>query len=483
MVRSQHSDLGILFLHFPLVKLLILCIFIYLLGFIAGTCAYIVLRLTYNFCMKRFYGVYPLTKEDMTFVYNLPNEIYTCCAVMKFKSLDSSKFVSNFIEKGIKNFERLRSIRTIKNMEFWWKILSIKEATDGLVVRHITKEINTVSEINAIVSKEIHEPINVEKRLPYELIFIKNKSDFGDYLIFKFDHAFSDGLGIVSLLFALADNYSLTLFPFNKKYSWASYIINLVLIPYFFLKLMLSLMNFSKDKSPFKVENGKTKSCQNNLEIITDIKFEDMTKVYKKLGISFNDLVLSLISASVKKYVSESDEFKSCKTLSCTIPIGTRGFPKSIKELIITNKTTAISSNLTLIDDVITQSKQISNQFSQSIKDFGQIEVSNLIVLLLTSFLPYYVFSSVARSQGKQRDMLISNVPFAKTELVYNGDSCNQIIPYITPGGYTTFIAILTYNGKVSFLFSMADGLKIDSKILSKYFKEQLETTMSKIKV
>ena len=84
--------------------------------------------------IERYYSLTPLSIGDCTFIYAYPEDAYNISVILKFHHLNADKFIETFKQKGIKNIDRLRSIRCTFNYEFWWKRLSFEEALAKFVV-------------------------------------------------------------------------------------------------------------------------------------------------------------------------------------------------------------------------------------------------------------------------------------------------------------------------------------------------------------
>jgi hypothetical protein len=282
--KTSHDHLGILFAYFPLIKLATFILLGYYFSYI-GIISYLIIRLSYTIVMDIFFNYVPLEIGDSTFVYSYPEEVYTCCLMLKFQTLNREKFIFNLKEKGIKQIERLRYIRTTKNLEFWWKRLTYEEAEKRLKVENRLNIIDNYADIDLEIQNEINIPFKVEEELPYKIIFYSNPNNkYGQVAIFKFDHAFSDGLGIVSLLLSLADNYSLSLFPFNRKYPLYLKLWNFIFLPFYLIKLCI--LQFSLIDSPSVLKSGnQIKSKISKFSTIHSESFDEITKVTKNYNI------------------------------------------------------------------------------------------------------------------------------------------------------------------------------------------------------
>ena len=290
--------------------------------------------------------------------------------------------------------------------------------------------------------------------------------------IFKFDHAFSDGLGIVSLLLSLADNYSIELFPFNRKYPMYLKIWNLIFLPYYLIKVCIMQINLVVSPSILKSET-QIKSQNSLISTIHSESFDQISKVAKKLKVSFNDLMLSIYSSSLTKMIKDNKlpDNENLKKFTISVPIGFREVPVSIKDLVITNNSPGMVLNLESISDSLLEGKKLSEYLNSTVKDLGVVQATNYILFIFSCFLPYRLMISIFVNVSKKCDFIFSNVPCTREALYYNGSKCEEMFPYITTGFFSTFFACLTYDKKMNFLFSQSDNLGVNPELCKKYFE------------
>lgn len=487
-----HNSLGLIFLLFPLSRIIIIIVLSYYFGIIKSILSCVFLYYVYIYYMQIVHKHYPISLCDTTFVYERPQDSFTCCVLIKLKNIiDVNEFKKSFIERGIKNFPRLNMIRVTKNYEFWWKLLTNKETINMLKFKEYSSNntiINNKKDLDDIMQKEINLPLKVDYQLPYEFHFYNNPDNkHGYFICCKFDHAFTDGLGCLSLILGLADNYSEKLFPFNKKISYIQYILSIILMPYYILRLVylqLSLL-FNYCNSPFK--SGKDKDEKHNgfrLATIDNLKFSDASQIYKKLGVSYNDLCLSILSKSANRIVKEHNKdninYKHNQfVVGC--PVGLRGFPKKLKDLEIKNDSMGMILRLRVVEDVISECKLVSKEFKASLKDLGAISAAKFVIFILIMFFPVKLFKLVAASSSKDTDFMFSNVPGPKEKLFYNGNECDNLCPYLSSGFYSTFTACFTYNGIINFIFSYSNSLLIEPELFKSYFIEEFDYLKQKL--
>jgi len=333
-------------------------------------------------------------------------------------------------------------------------------------------EVNSNEEAEEIAQREINKNFDVDNNLPYKLSLYNNtKSKFGQFVILSFDHSFSDGLGIISLILGLADNYSEKLFPFNKKYSWMHYLLNMILLPINLAKLIIITLKLNKQPAPMKIPFNHKKVGITKIATIVDKPFDEVSQVCKNLKITFNDLLITLVSKVLNTIQSEVLKVPKNKSFVLSIPIGLRSYPKNLKDLTIENSSPAFIINLQTVDDVERECRSVSKVMNSTFKNLGMVEAMSFILLILTSFIPYKLMNYIFTKESRNCDFLLSNVPCTKEALYYNGNKCESLLPFISTGFFSSFFACLTYDKKVTYLFSVNEKMPVGPEVIKKYFE------------
>lgn len=490
---SEHEHLGLLYNLFPIIKVFLLLILCFFFGFLYGIGLFLSLRYFYIIYMKIIYNLNPLGRGDYAFIYNHRDESYMICLLLKFDSLDKNAFLSNFIEKGVKTIERLRSIRTTKNYEFWLKVLPVEDAIDMIKIDEIEFDYENMSDNNdeekrktmldERITIEINKKINVDNELPYRLIFVKEiniknekKTEVYKHVMFLFDHSFSDGMGIVSLVISLADNYSQKLFPYGKNFEIGILykIFSVILFPYYFLKILYRYIFQYRNGNMIKLDYNHDRSEKSKLGSITNISSEGLLRKCKKLNITFNDIYLNMSVVSLKKAIFKKFQ-KVITVFTVIVTVGLKIFPNNIKDIKVDNSSIGIILQFSTIKDSLFDNiKTIKNETSAYLKDIFYVLNNIYLNWGLSSLLPHTLLNYIFVKESRSVEFITSNVPLPKEPLYYNSFKCIEMLPYITSGFGNIFMVCVSYNQKFSFLFSFNESVPLDPSDVIEEFKKEL---------
>lgn len=218
--KNHFETTGIIFQYFPLMRLVIIIIFLYHVGLFGLVYLFIAWKF-YLFIMKIRFNFEPLSKGDYGFLFLKEEEIYNICICLRFEKINKQEFTERFLN-AVKFHKRLRSYRIIKFFQFWWKEIEYDKAKNKIVFKEESQvRIDNEHDLNKFMEKEIHSFLDPEQTFPYEIIFLNNiKNKYGSFILLKVDHSFSDGIGILSLIMTLADNFSpvTKISPFLPKF-------------------------------------------------------------------------------------------------------------------------------------------------------------------------------------------------------------------------------------------------------------------------
>jgi len=309
--------------------------------------------------------------------------------------------------------------------------------------------------------------------IPFKFVIINNENaKFKNLLMIKYDHILSDGLGIKDLICALADNFSLDLFPraTSKKKSFLDYLILFILIPYYFFNYFYgNLFLLSYEKSPFKL-NNKINSGRSNIEITKNFNFNSASKICKSLNVTFNDLMMSIISSSYRKFCKEKN-LEIPKNFSAAIPVGNRKLPENLNQIKIMNDSTAVGCNIDIINNPIYDCLKIHKNLKDIVRNIPFIMITKFFTDFNFKFFPSYLSKYIIRNAGRNLDFTISNVAGPKNALVYEGGKIIEILVFSSPGYFGSLILIYSYNGQFKFVIIFDEVVGIDIKL----FKELIE--------
>lgn len=470
----------------PLFKILIFISIIYYFGFFYGISISLALHKFHMFLMQKIFNMIPLAPGDLNFVWMDDKDRYNLVVFMVFdnENFDAEMIKNLLIDRGIKKFQKLRSRLRFKFFEFYWEEVSEKEATKTIqIIRNNDKYLfDSNEDITKFSYTEIAKRIDILDEFPFKFLIVHNdKAKIRNTLLIKFDHSFSDGLGLIGLICGLADNYSLDLFPgnMNKKNSILGFIFTILLFPYLAIYSMYrNIYSISTKESPFKISYDKKKG-QPRIQMTGLLNFEKISKICKKLKITFNDMIMSIISSASKKFM-EKKGLKKPKHLSCMVPITSRKPPKTIEEIMITNDSTAIGCKIDLIENPLENCLIIREEFSKHVRNPYLFLFTKILIDSFFKFLPCYVMKEIILANSRGIDFTISNVPGPKSALYYSGCKVRELICFTSTGFLSSFLAVFSYNGTYRFVICFDEALDLDIEEYKRIILKEVEFIMEK---
>lgn len=470
---------------YPFIRFLIIILSGYFFG-VKGFLFSILLYHAYLFVMEKVFKLVPYSAQDRMFILSSKEDRFNLMGVLILEDdYDVEKMKESIINRGIKQYKKLRCIQEIKHFEFWWKELPLSECLGRLnpfETRLNFKKFNTIQDIIEYSYEELDILLKLDKELPYKFILIKNEGgNIKNMLIFKVDHNLADGLGFIGLITALGENYSLNLFPRSMKKKAPSlfqHCLSLLQFPYYLIFPFIEhfFILYSGD-TPFKTEKkktGKPKIC-----VSKQYKFDEYSKINKKLGITFNDMMMAAFSAAIKLYCKENYKVIPKKVITIN-PISNRGLPSDPKKLQITNDSSGIGCTLKLVDDPIKECGEISKEFAFKLRNLYLRKIVKFASDMCNIIAPYFLSKLMYNFAYRHCDILFSNVALPKEALIYGKTRVKEIYSLLTPGNTKALVAIYSYNGYFSWTICVDRCLDLSPDLLMKYVDDQMEYFKSK---
>ena len=343
------------FFHFPLIFTLKLILFTYLIyhySFILSILSMISVSFIYSNIMKYIFKLEALYAYELGYFLASPEEKNILCGVFLIDNLCIEEIKNLFINKGIKNHFKLRS--KIVNIlgDYYWKEFNIDEAK--LQVKSyddkILKTRDDVIRYGICIQKEI---FNNEDSFLYEIHLMKYGNN-GTALVAKFDHTISDAMGVMSFIISIADNYDTSLFPsvMRKKFSFFHIILLYISSPYYMIVNIIRNLSvkenlvtpFQKLKNNDTNQDSKKKVNEESFEytISKNFSFDKVSKVAKKYGMSFNDLIVSVTSKVVSRIFEKYKgimELSNLESFNLLTTVSMRQLPENSNEATFSNET------------------------------------------------------------------------------------------------------------------------------------------------
>lgn len=469
----------------PLIKTLIFFYILYTLSFFKGIIFSFAFTHFYEFCMLKVFKLEKLTPNDTLFMWNSSEQSYSIFVILSLEKMNKEGIKNLVIEKGIKKFSKLRSKLTFKFFEWWWQEVPIDEALKRIeYIDNVGCKFNSKEDLTNWAYGELSKKFDVNNELPYKFMILENQENahgFKNLLLLKFDHSFSDGIAIMNFICGMADNYSTKLFPatmsksINKIYDLLGYL----LFPLYLGKICYySFYKLKKVNSIFKV--NKPVTGQAKIALSKTFNLEEYQKINKHLGITFNDMMVSVMSASAKKYLRDHN-YNDLEHILVCFPINMKPVPKNLEGIRIFNDSTGNALEINLIDCVHSESKSISSRLRKLLRDVLYIKALKILSDRLILHLPFFIARKFVLGVYQKLDITLSNVPGPREHLIYDGCKVLDLIPLFTPGFVQTLIGVLSYAGSFTITMVHDTSLQRDPQEFLRYMTEELETLKSKL--
>jgi hypothetical protein len=470
----------------PLFMTFIYFYIIYLTSIIKGLLIIWIFYTIYDFLMLKFKKLERISTGDITFMWNTPEQTYNLFVGLSLDKLDKEAIKNLVIEKGIKKFRKLRSRLVNKYLEWWWEEVPLEECLKRVVFYDKSKmstPIKTKEDLVAWAQTELKTKFDLENELPYKIIITSNEENAPEYrnlLIFKADHCMTDGISIMNLICGMADNYKPELFPgtMSKSFNLFYKILANILFPYYIVFISIRTAKLRPVQSIFKCSHPVSGLANNSLS--KKYELAKYTKINKKLGMTFNDLMTSVISSASKKYMKDHLKEVPPHILVC-FPINMKPLPKNLDEVNITNNSAGTGVTVKLIDDVITEGKIISKHLAETLRNVYFAQASKWVLDKMWNHMPFYLTRHIVLDVYKAFDITLSNVPGPKEQLVYGGSKVLDLIPLLTTGFVHVVLGVVSYSDTFKFILSYDTSLQQDPSIFIDYLDREMEILESKL--
>lgn len=496
-------------------KLMFITFVFYKFGFLLGIMLYIITMNLYYTILSKFIVKSPmLNQSDKIFLGDKLKERISQIAVCDISDFSTEKIKERIIY-GLKKVPKINSKLKYFLGNFFWKQV---ELSDSRLKELIEIKENLLKDINEVIEyayTEANIPLDLHTAcLKCYIIPYTDKNNTTNInkqkgaLVFKVDHSFSDGLGVLNYMTCLADNFSLDMLPKKNKTSNTKNIkeisnkqikyLNVINIIFLYIKnyILLNIKNYLKfiifewyytlklllkpsDNNIFNKKANQMGKVRFTLPLEYDIDvLKKISRNNFNVKNTLNELVIALFSATFKKLDRES------KDISIFIPIGKTKMEDSLERINkynLNNNALGVQIKLPLIDELnnstINTIQSILNKqiVSQKFIAYGIVSIVNF----LTSILPIHYIKVGVESSAKKIDLLFSNLPGPQKTLYLNGCKIENIMPFASTGIQKGFIILYSYNGKINIMCNFDEGQNINPQEFKKCFNEVLNNALN----
>lgn len=459
-----------------IVKLILIYKLTQTIGYILAIVLTYFIHYIYRRTLRKL-GLTQLSVKDKIFIGNKDVEIMTLSGVMLFKNFDLEKFKER-MRYSMKENRKMNTRLVYKFFNYYWQQQELTEERFNQLVK-VIPNIKNYDDAIAYSLADTNVPMELTNSgleihvLPYTDADVNTNAA----VYVKYDHCFSDGMGMVSLLFTMSDNFSADCFPKSmSKKQKPSFISNLISILKFSLTGLGVLFKIFSLKRKSKIFTNQNVSGRANFGKPILLDLNKIKAIKNSLNLTINEVCLSLISIALKKLDPNTEHY------SMAIPIGNTKAPKSLKATQLRNQMSGITFDFALINN-IDENKKISQELKQLMATKIIMDGLDYVGIILNEVLPFIAVKAIAMNIASQVDIVVSNMPGPNKVLIYDGMELEGMIPLSSTGPNKTFITIFSYVDKMWFTPEVDSADNIDPEAINRIIKEEIEVILKKINI
>jgi WS/DGAT/MGAT family acyltransferase len=201
----------------------------------------------------------------------------------------------------------------------------------------------------------------------------------------------------------------------------------------------------SAPSTPFNVEIGPHRRFA-----ITQTDLADLKRVKDAHGGTVNDVILSMVSGAIGRYLRARGHDTAGLELRALVPVSVR---EAEEHGALGNRITAMMAPLPVWCEDPVERLHVVSEAMGDLKGSGQA-VGAEILTRLTDFAPTTIASQAARLQPAQRffNLVVTNVPGPQFPLYVLGRKMESIFPMVPLARRQALcVGIMSYNGQVNF--------------------------------
>ena len=449
-----------------------------LIGIISGIMILYFILQFYIFSMKKFFNLEFVTGIEKVYITKNPKNGFHIVSCIYFSNYNQEEMYNFLYDYYICKIKRFRQKLSQKFFEFWFKEISLEEAKKSIT--KLNYSFQSEEEIMNHIHKEMNEEIDIFNELPYkfQIAHIGKEEEKKGILIFKFEHVMTDGLGLISALCTGATNYNIDSFPSIMKnikedtlnetiFFWLVY-------PFFLIHSLFVFLPMRNYKSPLipKKFSGNNSICKTK-----SYKLKDFEKLRKENKVSFNDLMVSVLSKSMYKLVNlpQFDNYKNKKRMRIFLPVARKKLARNTEEIDIVNKTNLVVCDVPLIKDYNKKNLQnVHNDIKKYFKKYIQFAYIKTTITLGT-ICSWPIFEVASQALCNRFELAFTNVPGPKVKLNYGNNIIDNLIFYITPSRGLSFLSLISYNEEFHLTLSVDDNCDVKSDMYLKLIESELD--------
>ena len=453
---------------------------------IAGVIMYLSVKITTKI-LERIFKLKLLRAPDRVFLGTSEDQKMSLCGNMHLSNFNIEK-LKNKLRNAMKKNSKIGSRLIYFLWNYWWEEIPFTEARFNELVT-VVEGVRSFDEVIDLQRAQINDHLDLSKQgfkcVIYPFTKFKDNSDNKSEnneggVSIKIDHSFSDGLGITSLTYVLADNVDFDMFPKSMKSKQSqlnqsvisSIIETTKLIIYYMIDFLLLgwfklILLFLKKRHSTIMNNNI--SGQTTVAKPLKMNLDHMKTLSKKHNLTINEFIIALVSMTFNKLDPKA------KQLTVGIPIGNTRPSLTIEKLPLRNLISGLVFTLPLINNISESSKTVKELrgllSSKLLTDFVAIFGS-----LINQFIPtsVYVKYTMRMTQDKV-DLSLSNTPGPSKQLVYDDMKMLTMVPINSTGPNRIFFLVFSYTDHIYVTPMVDKAQNLDPELIKNTFSEIYE--------
>lgn len=437
-----------------------LCLFILnKIGVLYGIFSIYLTLVTYHYFMWKLLGLTYLSFDKSLIGFSSRDQysINLCVCFDDSQNFNQNLFKDRIINQLINKIPKLHSKIVYKFLNFYWQVVHPSEAYKKIKFIDLKDKLD----LEKFLKSSVNVRLETFNKIPYEIYIIKYTSTKGGALYLKFDHIMSDGLGFLSLLCLLADDFNLDVFPkilhIKHSYNFLVELKDTLLFPLGILFAVYTIISTSNDKTDYKImyhpkHFGETKYAISNWFDVSQMK-----KLRQKYKVSFNDCAVGVFLKSQKILLPKTT------ALNIVIPCGYTKLPTKPEEIELKLLAQGFMMKLPLISDFSLLNK-VHKIISFNIFHTTITSIPLFLFRLFSEFLPVTIVNQIGNYIIFKTDLLISNVPGPDREVSVCGYRMTDFYPIVSAGRMKAFVTVASYNKKFRYIISFDKSVSYDPK-------------------
>eukprot|EP00924_Labyrinthula_sp_SR-Ha-C_P015081 snap_masked-scaffold_9-processed-gene-7.38-mRNA-1 protein AED:1.00 eAED:1.00 QI:0/-1/0/0/-1/1/1/0/496 len=346
----------------------------------------------------------------------------------------------------------------------------------------------------------LDETIQLDTKKPLWRCFlvpdVTQNKESKSVLIFVLHHAIGDGTSTVGVMYNLMDNPPFDPKKFSSKKQSLIESGEIKVVPKK-EKKKISLTGFEKHKakvsgmfkaltavlgagdtknSLIKADHNKAaKKLMGRAEPRALDEFKELTKMLQAHEVTINDLLMTVLSMTLRAYFEETGEYRKGMKATANIPVSLKSLEKPLLEKNNPgNKFTSYSFPYCLnYSDPIECLFKVKKSLDQ-VKVSPQLPVQFVLGKYLYYMTPKVIFDQIFLRINSKGTSMLSNVAGPAEQMKIGGALVEEIV-FNLYSPILVYFGLLSYNGKVNLSLSIDERLGVKPEDILKHWGAQLE--------